>query len=328
MPKTLAPFFNAQFFADDGTPLAGGKLHAYVSGTTTNQATFQDQAGASTNTNPIILDSAGRCNLWLTENVEYTFVLKTAADATIKTWDDVGGSAAAGASVTSVNTETGAVVLTADDIGFTTGTSTTWFTGTDVGAALDSIITRANSGVPAASVAIVDAGALYTATNVETALAEVRNAVGSITSFPSQSGAAGKYLYSDGTNASWNNPLPTQTGNSGKFLGTDGTNASWQTAGAGVSTQTTNGTITFPGGLIMKWGTTGTIATDTETDITFTTAFPTNCFAVVASPSTDLNTSGSGVRYSIAATNFTTAQFHLVNDGDNGTTATWIAIGN
>lgn len=44
---------------------------------------------------------------------------------------------------------------------------------------------------------------------------------------PGQSGNNGKFLQTDGTNASWQFTFPTQTGNSGKFLTTDGTTASW-----------------------------------------------------------------------------------------------------
>ena len=48
---------------------------------------------------------------------------------------------------------------------------------------------------------------------------------------PDQTGQSGKFLTTDGTDASWAavNALPSQTGNSGKFLTTDGTDASWGT---------------------------------------------------------------------------------------------------
>ena len=47
--------------------------------------------------------------------------------------------------------------------------------------------------------------------------------------FPDQSGNAGKYLSTDGTDVSWTavDALPSQDGNAGKFLTTDGTDASW-----------------------------------------------------------------------------------------------------
>jgi hypothetical protein len=48
--------------------------------------------------------------------------------------------------------------------------------------------------------------------------------------FPTLSGNAGKFLYTDGSTVSWNsvpNELPSQTGNANKFLKTDGTSPSW-----------------------------------------------------------------------------------------------------
>jgi hypothetical protein len=61
------------------------------------------------------------------------------------------------------------------------------------------------------------------------------------TEIPSQTGQAGKYLTTDGTSVSWNvvtanSILPSQTGNGGKFLTTDGTNVSWDTSGVSYAT--------------------------------------------------------------------------------------------
>lgn len=52
-----------------------------------------------------------------------------------------------------------------------------------------------------------------------------------INGLPSQTGQSGKYLTTDGTDASWANvdALPSQTGQSGKYLTTDGSSASWAT---------------------------------------------------------------------------------------------------
>jgi hypothetical protein len=50
-----------QFFANDGTPLAGGEVYTYIVGTTTPKTTWQDMAATVENGNPIVLDSAGRC---------------------------------------------------------------------------------------------------------------------------------------------------------------------------------------------------------------------------------------------------------------------------
>jgi hypothetical protein len=53
-----------QFFDNNGNPLAGGKIYTYVTGTGTPKATYVSPSGAA-NTNPIILDSAGRADIWL-----------------------------------------------------------------------------------------------------------------------------------------------------------------------------------------------------------------------------------------------------------------------
>lgn len=55
----------AQFVDDNGRPLAGGKVWTYESGTTTPKATYADPDGLAVNTNPVILDEAGRANIYL-----------------------------------------------------------------------------------------------------------------------------------------------------------------------------------------------------------------------------------------------------------------------
>ena len=52
-------------------------------------------------------------------------------------------------------------------------------------------------------------------------------------SFPTQTGQAGKFLTTDGTTATWEavDALPSQTGQAGEFLQTDGTTATWEPAG-------------------------------------------------------------------------------------------------
>jgi hypothetical protein len=85
----------AQFFDNNGNVLTGGKLYSYAAGTTTPQATYITNAGTVVRTNPIILDSAGRVGdggeIWLDGALQYKFVLKTALDVLIATWDNVWG---------------------------------------------------------------------------------------------------------------------------------------------------------------------------------------------------------------------------------------------
>ena len=88
MTAALTPVPKIQFFADDGTPLVGGKLYSYVAGTTTPLATYTTYAGDVANTNPVILDSRGEANVWLT-GVLYKLALYDADDALIWTVDNV-----------------------------------------------------------------------------------------------------------------------------------------------------------------------------------------------------------------------------------------------
>lgn len=82
-----------QFFSNNGVPLTGGKLYTYAAGTTTPATTYTTDAGNVANSNPIILNSAGRLDneIWLSENASYKFVLKDANDVLIGTYDDITG---------------------------------------------------------------------------------------------------------------------------------------------------------------------------------------------------------------------------------------------
>lgn len=85
---TLAVF--PKFYATDsnGNPLNGGKLYTYVAGTTTPLATYTDQSGSTPNANPVILDASGLANVWL-GSASYKMVLKTSADVTLWTVDNI-----------------------------------------------------------------------------------------------------------------------------------------------------------------------------------------------------------------------------------------------
>jgi hypothetical protein len=86
---SLSPAPKLQFFGTDGLPLVGGKLYTYQAGTTTPIATYTDNTQATLNTNPVILDSAGEANVWLSDAVNYKYILKTSADVTLFTVDYV-----------------------------------------------------------------------------------------------------------------------------------------------------------------------------------------------------------------------------------------------
>ena len=97
MSVTLSPLAGAgwQFFDNNGVPLAGGLLYTYASGTTTPLPTYTTVLGNIANSNPIVLDSAGRVpyEIWLTYGFGYKFVLKDSNFTQIATWDNIPNNA-------------------------------------------------------------------------------------------------------------------------------------------------------------------------------------------------------------------------------------------
>ena len=91
--------------------------------------------------------------------------------------------------------------------------------------------------------------ALVSGTNIKTINNNSLLGSGDITidSLPTQTGQSGKFLTTDGTDASWAtvDALPSQSGQSGKFLTTDGTDASW--GDALVNTATAQNALTILG---------------------------------------------------------------------------------
>ena len=85
----------AQLFDDSGNVLTGGKIYTYAAGTTTPLASYTSSAGNTAHSNPIILNAAGRVptgEIWLNYAYLYKFVVTTATDVLIATYDNVGGS--------------------------------------------------------------------------------------------------------------------------------------------------------------------------------------------------------------------------------------------
>jgi len=85
----LAPAPKAQFFDANGNPLVGGKVYTYAAGTTTPLATFTDASASTPNTNPVILDARGECNLWFSTATSYKVILKNSADVTQWSVDNI-----------------------------------------------------------------------------------------------------------------------------------------------------------------------------------------------------------------------------------------------
>lgn len=110
-------------------------------------------------------------------------------------------------------------------------------------------------------------------------------------------------------------------------------------AGIVVSMSGTSGQIKFPaslGGLIIKWGSTGNIPTDSTFVFTFPNtgagptllpgAFPTSCFGAVVTAITDNGIDPVSTKYSVACNTFTAANMKIMNDSQ-ATVVFYIAIG-
>ena len=155
----LSPEPKIQFFDNNGAPLAGGFVYSYAAGTSTPLATYTDSTGASQNTNPVILDASGRCNLWLGSSA-YKLVLQDANNVQIWSVDNV----TAGASIllgldnvwtgtnqfnASTTFEAAANFISGFTSGFVTLTSGGSFTGTFGGTPTWSGLNTFNGGISA-----------------------------------------------------------------------------------------------------------------------------------------------------------------------------------
>jgi len=95
---TVMPVPNIQFFDTTTTPgvvapCVGCSLYSYAAGTTTPLATYTDYTATTTNSNPVVFNSAGynaNVGVWLGAAC-YKFVLQTAAAVTIWSQDHVCG---------------------------------------------------------------------------------------------------------------------------------------------------------------------------------------------------------------------------------------------
>lgn len=98
----VTPTAKAQFIDAAGIPLAGGFLYTYEAGTTTPQATYTDSTASTANSNPIVLDSRGEANIWLS-SANYKFKLTDANGTEIWTVDNIAAPSTALSPVFSSN---------------------------------------------------------------------------------------------------------------------------------------------------------------------------------------------------------------------------------
>lgn len=95
MTVLLSPIGNSMtpFLGTDNLPLAGGLLYTYQAGSSTPLTTYTSSDGTIACPNPIVLGTNGVAptEIWLTSGVSYKFVLATAGNVTLYTYDNIAG---------------------------------------------------------------------------------------------------------------------------------------------------------------------------------------------------------------------------------------------
>ena len=95
MTVLLSPIGNSMtpFVGLDTLPLAGGLLYTYQAGSTTPLASYTNSIGDIPCANPIVLGVNGIAPtaIWLTSGIAYKFVLATADNVTLYTYDNIAG---------------------------------------------------------------------------------------------------------------------------------------------------------------------------------------------------------------------------------------------
>lgn len=101
--KATFPTPNIQLFDNFGAPCAGCSLYTYAATTATPQNTYTTPAGSTANSSPIVLDSAGRANVWTTPGQSYRFDLYDASAAIIWSVDNIPGGSLIGTAAVTAN---------------------------------------------------------------------------------------------------------------------------------------------------------------------------------------------------------------------------------
>lgn len=221
MVASISPDPRLQFFANDGSPLVGGKLYTYAAGTTTPLATYTNSSGSTANTNPVILDSRGEASVWLGSS-KYKFVLKDASDVEIWSQDNVQAAANADGSNA---TGTWPIDISGNAATATTATTATYATtagsaGSVTGGYVSKIVAGTNvtvspgTGIGDVTVSAASAGGTVTSVSGAGAYGFTLpggpiTASGTLTVTPPAPSTAGNVMTSDGTN--WVSSAPAGT---------------------------------------------------------------------------------------------------------------------
>ena len=79
--EALSPTPVLHFVDNNGNALTGGKLFVYGAGTNTKINSYTSSSGVTPNQNPVVLNTRGEANVWLTPGTLYKFVLSPSTDS-------------------------------------------------------------------------------------------------------------------------------------------------------------------------------------------------------------------------------------------------------
>lgn len=186
MTGVIATIPKHQFFDNTGNPAVGHKLYTYLANSLTPSTTWQNQALSSANTNPIILDARGECDLWLADGQEYKFILKTSADVVVWTVDDISGPFSAASVTAQVAAAVASMTAYTDDLrsdlAASSGSSLVGFIQPGTGAGARTVQAKDRESVSAADFTGFDAtGVADSTTAIANAFAQLGAAGGSVT---------------------------------------------------------------------------------------------------------------------------------------------------
>jgi len=183
-----------QFFTNNGDPLSGGLLYTYAAGTTTPQTTYTSLSGATANTNPIVLDAAGRppAEIWLADGSSFKFVLKDATGVQIGSYDNIIG----------VNDTTAIYAALANTTDVTKGDALIGFKQSNSSGALSGAVGRTVHQKLQELVSVKDFGATGDGTTDDTAAIQAAFGSGAHLYIP-----AGTYLIKDAVRITTSNQI-------------------------------------------------------------------------------------------------------------------------
>lgn len=87
--RGIIPAIQMQFLDQNGNPLSGGTVETYLAGSSTPTDTWPDATGLAPNTNPVLLDAAGKASIWLDGETAYKFIVRDSNGAQIDSIDNV-----------------------------------------------------------------------------------------------------------------------------------------------------------------------------------------------------------------------------------------------